>query len=103
MKISRATSNQSPIILIYGAEGRGKTTLAAKAPRPLAVLLERGLPRGVSVDAVEDISSFDAVINALREVYAAPGEYKSLVIDTVDALEALLIEDLCDRRFVRQK
>jgi hypothetical protein len=33
----------------------------------------------------------------LREIYAAPGEYKTLVIDTVDALEALLIEGLCDK------
>jgi len=58
-------------------------------------LLERGLPRGVSVDSVEDVGNFDAVMTALREFYAAPGEYKSLIIDTVDALEALLIEGLC--------
>jgi hypothetical protein len=32
---------------------------------------------------------------ALRDIYTAPGEYGSLIIDTVDALEALLIESLC--------
>jgi hypothetical protein len=37
----------------YGAEGRGKSTLACKLPNPLVLLLERGLPRGVEVDAVE--------------------------------------------------
>src|SRR6516162_5374067 len=95
MKITKTTSNNAPIILIYGAEGRGKSTLACKFPHPLALLLERGLPRGVSVDAVEDINSFDAVMATLRDIYIAPGEYKSLLIDTVDALEAQLIEGLC--------
>jgi hypothetical protein len=97
MKVTTVTSNRAPIILIYGAEGRGKSTLACKFPKPLAMLLELGLPRGVSVDAVEDIRSFDAVIAVLRDIYAAPGGYGSLIIDTVDALEALLIESLCTK------
>jgi hypothetical protein len=97
MKISKATSNGAPIILLYGAEGRGKTTLAARFPAPLALLLERGLPRGVSVDAVEGVDSFELVMATLREIYAAPGEYRSLLIDTIDALEALLVKDLCAR------
>src|SRR5262245_58675164 len=94
MKIATVTSNGTPIILIYGAEGRGKSTFACKFPKPLAMLLEHGLPRGVSVDAVEDLRSFDAVMAALRDIYTAPGDYRSLIIDTVDALEALLIEGL---------
>jgi hypothetical protein len=97
MKIAKATSSHAPIILIYGAEGRGKTTLAARFPKPLALLLERGLPRGVSVDAVVDINSFDAVMAVLREIYTIPGDYRSLLIDTVDALEAQLIENLCTK------
>ena len=95
MKVATVTSNRAPIILIYGAEGRGKSTLACKFPKPLAILLELGLPRGVSVDAVEDVHSFDAVMAALRDIYTAPREYGTLIIDTVDALEALLIEGLC--------
>jgi hypothetical protein len=95
MKISKTSSSRAPILLVYGAEGRGKTTLACKAHSPLALLLERGLPRGVSVDAIDGIDSFETVMTALREVYATPGEYKSLIVDTIDALEALLIESLC--------
>jgi AAA domain len=95
MKISNANSSAVPITLIYGAEGRGKTTLASKFPKPLALLLERRLPRGVSVDAVEDVGSFDAVMTALRDIYNDAGGYQTLVIDTVDALEALLLADLC--------
>jgi hypothetical protein len=95
VKITRASSSRAPILLVYGAEGRGKTTLACKAPTSIALLLERGLPRGVSVDAIEDANSFESVMSALRDFYTAPGEYKTLVVDTVDALEALLIENVC--------
>jgi hypothetical protein len=53
MKIIPTTYDGTPIVLVYGAEGRGKTTLACKFPKPVAMLLERGLPRGVSVDAID--------------------------------------------------
>jgi hypothetical protein len=95
MKVAKAISNRAPIILVYGAEGRGKTTLACKFPKPIAFLLERGLPRGVSVDAVEDANGFDAVVGGLRDIYNDPAGYESLIIDTVDALEALLLAGLC--------
>jgi hypothetical protein len=32
---------------------------------------------------------------ALRDVHADPGEYRSLVVDTLDALEPLLLEHVC--------
>jgi hypothetical protein len=95
MKISTASSNTAPIILVYGAEGRGKTTLACKAPKPIALLLERGLPKGVTIDAVEGISSFDNILTALRDIYGDARGYQSLIIDTVDALETLLVEHVC--------
>jgi hypothetical protein len=95
MKIGTATSTTSPIILVHGAEGRGKTTLACKAPKPVALLLERGLPKGVTVDAIEDVVSFDDVLAALRYLYAEEHDYQSLIVDTVDALEALIIDHTC--------
>jgi hypothetical protein len=95
MKISTATSNRKPIVLIHGHEGIGKTSLAVRSPVPLAFLLERGLPRGVSIDAIEDVASFDAIMAALRDIYEDPGGYKSLVFDTLDALEAVLLEYVC--------
>jgi AAA domain len=96
MDIVRASSNRAPIILVYGAEGRGKTTLAAKFPRPLFLLLERGLPRGVSVDAVQGTNSFEGVLRGLREIYEADNNgYETLVVDTVDALETYVLEYVC--------
>jgi hypothetical protein len=95
MKITKATCGTAPIALLYGAEGRGKTTLAAKFPNPVAMLLERGLPRGVSVDAIDGLASYDNVVEALRQLYRDPQGYETLVIDTLDSLEPMLLDAVC--------
>jgi hypothetical protein len=95
VEILKATSSLTPIITIHGAEGRGKTTLASHFHKPLFFLLERGLPRGVEVDAVQGIESFGGVMGALSEIWKDPGEYQTLVFDTLDALEPLLLEHVC--------
>lgn len=85
----------APIVFIYGSEGRGKTTLATKFPSPVAMLLERGLPRGVTVDAIDGTASFEHVMGAIKDLYSDPANYKTLIVDTVDALEPILLEDVC--------
>ena len=95
MKITPTTCDGTPIVLIYGAEGRGKTTLAAKFPKPVAMLLERGLPRGVSVDAIDGLASYNDIVDALRELYRDPQGYQTLIIDTLDSLEPMLLDAVC--------
>jgi hypothetical protein len=95
MKISPAIADSAPIVLFFGPEGRGKTTLASKFPKPLGLLLERGVPRGVTMDAVEDVKSYDDVITTLRELIEDTHGYETLVIDTLDALEPLLLAYVC--------
>ena len=95
MKITPATCDGTPIVLVYGAEGRGKTTLACKFPKPVAMLLERGLPRGVSVDAIDGLASYNDIVDALRELYRDPQGYQTLIIDTLDSLEPMLLDAVC--------
>jgi hypothetical protein len=95
MKISKAVAASAPIMAIHGLHGQGKTTLASKTPNPLAFLFDKGVPSGISIDHVEGIDNLDQMMAALREFYMAPGEYRSLIIDTIDALEPLLIESVC--------
>ncbi len=85
MKITNATCGTAPIALLYGAEGRGKTTLAAKFPTPVAMLLERGLPAGVKLDAIDGLGAFAAVLESIRSLYADPQGYQTLIIDTLIA------------------
>ena len=49
----------------------------------------------MTIDEVEGIDSFDKTMTAFREIYATPGEYRSLVIDTLDAFEPCVIQDVC--------
>jgi hypothetical protein len=95
MKITQATCGSAPIVLLYGSEGRGKTSLAAKFPKPVAMLLERGLPAGVKLDAIDGLGAFGAVLDSIRSLYADPHGYQTLTIDTLDSLEPLLLEHVC--------
>jgi len=69
--------------------------LAAKFSKPVAMLLERGLPRGVSVDAIDGLASYNDVVEALRELYRDPQGYQTLIIDTLDSLEPMLLAHVC--------
>jgi hypothetical protein len=95
VKISQATCGSAPIILLYGAEGRGKTTLASKFPKPIALLLERGVPAGITVAAIDGVTAYEHVIESLRELIKDSQSYQTLIIDTVDALEPVLLADVC--------
>jgi AAA domain len=95
MEVVKQGANKSPILMIYGTEGRGKTTLASKFKGAVWFPLEAGLPRGVEVDAIRGIDSFEGIMAALRDLFADPKGYQTLVVDTVDMLEAHLIEYVC--------
>src|SRR6516225_6030086 len=96
MQTRSMTATNNPIVLIHGAPGRGKTTLASRFERPLFFALERGIPSGIEVAAVADADSFEAVLTTLREIYSdGAGDYRTIVFDTLDVLEAHLIEYVC--------
>jgi AAA domain len=97
LKVSKAVSSRAPLFLPHGAEGRGKTTLMTKFKNTVAFLLEHGLPRGADVDAVENVHTFEDVIQGLRDIYTDPGDYKTVGIDTLDALEPLIHEHVCKK------
>jgi len=95
MQTVRTNSSHAPIILLYGTEGRGKTTLASKFRGSLWLLFEQGLPRGIEVETMTGVDSYEGTLNALRSVYSEAHEYQTLVIDMVDALEPLIHEWVC--------
>jgi hypothetical protein len=59
------------------------------------MLLECGLPAGVKLDAIDGLGAFSAVLDSIRSLYADPQGYQSLIIDTLDSLEPLLLEHVC--------
>jgi len=83
------------MFMLHGLEGSGKTSTVMQLDNPLAILTERGLPFGVSVDALSGVDTYEGVIAGLRSFYKEPGAYRSLVIDTFDALEPMVHEHVC--------
>jgi hypothetical protein len=61
------------------------------------MLLERGIPRGVTVDAIRGLDSFEEVIEALRHIYINGTPHATLVVDTLDQLEALIVKYVCKK------
>jgi hypothetical protein len=98
VQIAKLKNTAAPIIAIYGEPGVGKTTTASKFPKSIWMPLERGLPAGVIVDAIDGLLAFGNVVEALRELCKDPQGYQTLVVDCLDALEPMLVDYLCGQR-----
>jgi hypothetical protein len=93
--IRAATATLPPRILIYGSEGVGKTTLAAKFPGPIFLQTEDGCPSGLTIDTFGVLENYKFVREALSFLAGGPHEYRTAVIDSLDALEAVIWRDAC--------
>jgi hypothetical protein len=98
MKISdihEATATLPPRILIYGQEGVGKTSLAAKFPAPVFLLAEDGVPSGIKVASLGGwLESYASVQAGLVALASEPHKFQTVVIDALDPLEALIWRDV---------
>lgn len=80
--------------VIYGPEGIGKSTLAARFPRPLFIDTE-GSTRHMDVARMEKPSSWTMLLEQVRYIRNTPGVCETLAIDTADWAEQLCIRSIC--------
>jgi hypothetical protein len=80
--------------LLYGPEGVGKSTFGADAPNPIFIALEEGTAN-LDVARFPQPEYLDEVYQALRALGTEEHAYKTLVIDTLDALEPLIWKHIC--------
>jgi hypothetical protein len=91
---------QTPITgLLMGVEGVGKSTFGADAPKPVFIDLERSTE---DLDAVRFPEpdggwKWEDVLDAIEELTTKDHEFKTLVVDTLDAAEPLLYAFICKR------
>jgi len=86
---------KAPRILIYGAQGIGKSTLASKFPNPLFMLTEEtGLVGVKALPMFHKLSDFIRAIEGLLQVENFP--YQTIVVDTLTALDALIVNKIID-------
>ena len=85
--------------VVYGAEGIGKSTLASKMPGAVFLDLEKGTSR-IDVKRVDKrYQNIDQIITDMADLAAHKAEYglQTLVIDTIDALEMVIIKQICKK------
>jgi hypothetical protein len=95
MQIEKGIKPGPAKVVIYGPEGIGKTTFASKFPKPLFLDLDDG-SRRLDVDRVTGLDSFALVRATLTELSRDAQGYRTIVIDTADKLEAMIIQGVID-------
>lgn len=99
VKLSKGTVSTPIKAVIYGAEGIGKSTLASKMPGAVFIDLEQGTMR-LDVNRVSKrYQNYDEVMTDMADLIKDKDSIglKTLVIDTVDALEMLIIKQVCKK------
>ena len=79
--------------IVYGVEGIGKSTFGAQFPRPLFLDVENGTHQ-LDVDRVLP-KSYAEVRQYVTSLLSDTGGYQTLVIDSADWLEGMMIKHIC--------
>jgi hypothetical protein len=92
MKIVRGKQSSPARVVIYGTEGIGKSTLASQFPDPVVLDTEDGT-RHLDVARVA-IGDWKELTLAVAELAVNPQGFKTVVVDSADWAEKLLIESM---------
>ena len=94
MQITRGKIPGAYKIGVYGVEGIGKTTFAARFPDPLFIDTENGTAQ-MDVKRLPRPDAWVELLSEVEWVYNHPDSCKTLVLDTADWAERLCIEAVC--------
>lgn len=94
--ITTGYSVNPPRLLVYGFEGIGKSTFAAGFPRPIFIPPEDGLDN-IYCARFPYMLGYEGVIEALDTLQTQKHEYRTVVIDTLDALERVIWKKVCQK------
>jgi hypothetical protein len=89
-----------PRILLHGKHGLGKSSWAAKSPKPIFIQTEDGLGE-IKVDRFPLSESVDEVFQNITMLIKEDHQYKTCVIDTLDWFETLAWKKICKERDVK--
>jgi hypothetical protein len=80
-----------PIILLYGVDGVGKTSLAAEFPDPIYLATDgEHTPDDIDLPTPGTIESFNDLLDVFGELLTVEHDRKTVIIDSLDGLEPLV-------------
>ncbi len=97
MNITRGPVKTGIKVGIYGTEGVGKTTFAARFPGAVFIDTE-GSTKHMDVARFDPPESLNDVLEQLNYVVGHPKEISTVVIDTVDWLEKYIFRAVCEEK-----
>ena len=86
-------------VLLYGTHGIGKSTFGSMAERPIFIQTEDGLG-GIDCERFPLAEKFEDVLAAMAELYTGEHDYRTVVVDSLDWLQALIYARVCQDRGV---
>ena len=92
--ITTGRQPQPPRVMLYGAEGIGKSSFAASAPNPVFVQTEDGLSE-IDTAKFPLCTSYAEVVEQLKAVRDGEHDYATVCIDSLDWLERLIWDRVC--------
>ncbi len=95
-QIRSGRRHSPPRLLIYGTEGIGKSTTAAQAPKPIFVPTEDGLDQ-IDCNSFPLAGKLADVEASLQTLALEQHEFETVVIDSLDWLERLIWDALCEQ------
>lgn len=91
--IMTGRENKPPRLVVYGPMGIGKTTLGSSAPSPIFIQCEDGVGK-LDYARFPAVKSFAEVMECLTVLYKESHNYKTLVIDSISWLEAIIHSEI---------
>ena len=95
-RIHTGRRHSPPRLLIYGTEGIGKSTTASQAPNPIFIPTEDGLDQ-IDCASFPLASTLVDVESAIQSLQREKHDYQTVVLDSVDWLERLIWDALCEQ------
>lgn len=94
LNITKGKIDRAQKVVIYGSEGIGKSSLAANFPDPLFIDTEGGTSH-MDVRRLEKPGSWEEMLSIVKEVAVTKDVCRTLVLDTADWAEQLIVNYLC--------
>ena len=91
--VSVKGGSKPPRLLLYGTPAIGKTTFASQAPAPIFLQLEDGAG-ALDIEVMGGVTDYATTIEGLAWLASEQHRYRTVVIDSLSALELLVMEDV---------